>query len=256
MSTKRTALRINRPIPRKEKQSKNRQQNPILFDQQFPTESLIVSPKKPVDNSPIKGKTANHQRYINSIQTSPITFAYGPAGTGKTYISTAWACQQLVDKKIEQLIITRPAVEAGENLGFLPGELEEKYEPYIAPFRNVFNKRLGKSFAEYLIKTEQIKAIPLGFCRGLTFENSIVILDEAQNTTVEQMKMFLTRMGPNCTLIINGDTKQKDIKVLSGLADAIKRLENVDGIEIVKFEIEDIVRHDLVQKIVQAYETD
>lgn len=160
----------------------------------------------------------------------------------------------LQSKRVEKIIITRPAVDAGESLGFLPGELEEKYAPYIAAFRDVLNERLGKSFVEYLIKTGQIEAQPFAYMRGRTFQNAVVILDEAQNATAQQMKLFLTRIGENCTVIVNGDASQADIHN-SGLSDAIRRVSWIPACKIIQFDNDDIVRSGLVHDICCSYES-
>lgn len=213
------------------------------------------APHKPIiDNSPIEGKTENQQRYIKAIHSSILVFATGPAGVGKTWISTAYAAQQLVNKKIEKLIVTRPAVEAGESLGFLPGEIDEKFDPYLQPFRDVLNRRLGKGYTDYLIKAEQIEAVPLAYLRGRTFRNAVVILDEAQNTTPNQMKMFLTRIGEDCTVIVNGDPSQKDIVGACGLVDAISKVRSLPGVRVIEFTKADVVRSGLTQMIVERYE--
>lgn len=203
---------------------------------------------------PIHAQNDAQQRYINAIRTQTITFASGPAGVGKTWLAGALAAEQLTGRKIEKIIITRPAVEAGEKLGFLPGEIEEKYAPYLAPFRDVLDERLGKSFVELALKRGKIEAAPFAYMRGRTFKNALVILDEAQNVTPTQMKMFLTRIGENCTVVVNGDLNQKDIPGPSGFDDAIRRLSFIPSISHVKFDHNDVVRSDIVQEIVQAYE--
>jgi phosphate starvation-inducible protein PhoH and related proteins len=217
---------------------------------QFPGEGR----KETVDKSPLFGKTKNQELYLNAIYNSQLVFATGPAGVGKTYLATAAAAAELVSKSIDKIIITRPAVEAGENLGFLPGELEEKFDPYLQPFKDVLYRRLGRSFTDYLIQSGAIEATPLAYIRGRTFRNAIVILDEAQNTTPAQMKMFLTRIGEDCTTIVNGDPRQSDIKGPSGLVDAMNRLRKLSSVRIVEFDRNDIVRSGLVQQIVEAYE--
>lgn len=206
------------------------------------------------DVKPIEGKTETQKRYINAIKNFKLIFATGSAGTGKTWLATAMAAQALLNDRTEGIILTRPAVEAGESLGFLPGEIEEKFEPYLQPFKQVLYERLGKGKAEYMIKAGKIKAIPLAYLRGLTFKNCFVILDEAQNTSPTQMKMFLTRIGENCTVIVNGDTSQQDIRGESGLVDAIERLSYIPSVKVIEFKKEDIVRSGLVQEIVEAYE--
>lgn len=202
---------------------------------------------------PIQPKNENQRRYINAIRNFDLIFGLGPAGTGKTYIAGALAAEMLEAKRYDKIIITRPAVDAGESLGFLPGELEEKYEPYIAAFRDVLNERLGKSSVDYLVKVGRIEAQPFAYMRGRTFKNAIVILDEAQNATVEQMKLFLTRIGENCVVIVDGDEAQADIRN-SGLTDAVGRLDWIPQVKVVRFGTADIVRSGLVQDIVSSYE--
>jgi phosphate starvation-inducible PhoH-like protein len=203
---------------------------------------------------PLAPKTETQRRYINAIKNYPLVFGTGPAGTGKTFIAGAIAAEMLSSRRVEKIVITRPAVDAGESLGFLPGELEEKYGVYIQPFRDVLDERLGKSWVDNLLKLGKIEAAPLAFMRGRTFKNAIVILDEGQNTTPTQMKMFLTRIGENCSVIVNGDIKQKDIPGPSGLEDAIKRVSWIPSVKVIEFGRNDVVRSGLVQEIVQSYE--
>lgn len=203
--------------------------------------------------SSIEPKNENQRRYIGAIRNFKLVFGLGPAGTGKTFIAGALAAEMLEAGKVEKIIITRPAVDAGESLGFLPGELEEKYEPYIAAFRDVLNERLGKSYVDYLLKMGRIEAQPFAYMRGRTFKDAIVILDEAQNATPEQMKLFLTRIGENCTVVVDGDETQADISK-SGLSDAVARLSWIPSVKIIRFGICDIVRSGLVQEIIESYE--
>lgn len=203
---------------------------------------------------PLEAKTESQGHYILSIQRDRLTFGVGPAGTGKTYVCGAMAAEALDTKKIEKLVLTRPVKEAGENLGSLPGELSDKFAPYLQPFRDVLDERLGKTYVDYLLRVGRIEGAPLAYMRGRTFKNCYVILDEAQNTTPVQMKMFLTRIGEGCTVIVNGDLTQKDIPGQSGLADAVRRLESIRGVSIVEFDKSDVVRSGLVQDIVEAYE--
>jgi phosphate starvation-inducible PhoH-like protein len=202
---------------------------------------------------PIKPKNFAQSTYLDAIRRSDIVFATGPAGTGKSYIATAYAAEQLYYKKVDKIIITRPAVEAEETMGFLPGELEEKYAPYLAPIRDILDRLLGKSFVDYCLKVGYIEAVPIAYMRGRTFDNAIVILDEAQNTTPNQMKLILSRIGNNCTYIIDGDISQKDIQGHSGLEDAMKKLSGIPGVDMVNFFTSDIVRSPLCKKIIQAY---
>lgn len=203
---------------------------------------------------PIHPKNFAQSAYLDSIRNNDITFGVGPAGTGKSYIAAAYAAEQLYYKKVDKLIITRPAVEAEESLGFLPGELEEKYAPYLAPVKDILEELLGTAFVEYCLKVGYIEAVPLAFMRGRTFKNAIVLLDEAQNCTPKQMKLFLSRIGENCKYIIDGDISQKDINGDSGLKDAIDRLANISDIDVIHFLTHDIVRSGLCKKIIQAYE--
>lgn len=202
---------------------------------------------------PIVSRNYAQGAYLDSLRRNQITFAIGPAGTGKSYIATAYAAEQLYYKKIDKIIITRPAVEAEESLGFLPGLLEEKYAPYIAPIKDILDNLLGKSFTDYCLKSGSIEAIPLAYMRGRTFENSIVLADEMQNSTPGQMKLLLSRIGENCKYIVDGDVTQKDIGGESGLTDAIHKLGNLPGVETVTFLNQDIVRSGLCKKIIQAY---
>jgi phosphate starvation-inducible protein PhoH and related proteins len=213
-----------------------------------------AAPKQKIDRTPIQAKTENQSRYMSAIKTSTITFATGPAGTGKTYLCTALAAEMLDSGEIEQIIITRPAVEAGENLGFLPGELDEKFDPYLQPFIDVLNQRLGKSNVQYMLKSEKILAVPLAYMRGRTFRNAFVILDEAQNTTPSQMKMFLTRIGENTRVVVNGDIRQMDIKGESGLKDAVNRVSWIPNVRHIDFKASDCVRSDIVGDIIKSYD--
>lgn len=203
---------------------------------------------------PLTPKNETQKRYINAIKSFTLTFGLGPAGTGKTYICGALAAQALNEGHVDRIIITRPAVEAGEELGFLPGEADEKYMPYLIPFLDVLHERLGKSKVDYLLKTGKIEPAPFAYMRGRTFKNCIVILDEAQNATPTQMKLFLTRIGEGCKVIVNGDEAQKDIPGPSGLTDAIQRVSFIPSVKVIKFDSRDIVRSGLVQEIVEAYE--
>jgi phosphate starvation-inducible PhoH-like protein len=204
---------------------------------------------------PIQALTKAQGAYITAILENVITFGIGPAGTGKSYVVAGLAADMLREKKIDRILLTRPGVEAGEKFGFIPGELEEKYAPYIEPFRDIFNERLGRSQVDYLIKHKRICAMPLAFMRGRTFKNCWAILDEAQNTTPGQMKLFLTRIGDNCKVIIDGDIEQKDITTHSGLSDAVNKLKDTRKVGIVEFTVEDVVRSGIVKDILRAYST-
>lgn len=190
--------------------------------------------------------------YLEAIKNNDIIFGIGSAGTGKTFIAANYAAEQLFYRKVKKVILSRPNVETGRGLGFLPGTLEEKYAPYLLPFNDIFVKALGKGFYEYSLKNKSIEPTPLGFLRGTTFNDCIFLLDEAQNCTKEELKMVLSRVGKNCKMIISGDIEQSDIDY-SGLEDAIKRLDRIKGIEIVRFLDSDIVRSDMCKKIIMAY---
>lgn len=190
--------------------------------------------------------------YLEAIKNNDITFGIGSAGTGKTFIAASYAASELFHRRVDKVVLTRPNIETGRGLGFLPGTLEEKYAPYLLPFDAIFSKSLGKGFYEYCLKNKDIDPTPLGFLRGSTFENCIVLVDEAQNCTKEEMKMLLSRIGKNCKLIFSGDTEQSDIPD-SGLEDAINRLDGIEGIEIIEFLDEDIVRSKMCKAIIMAY---
>lgn len=192
------------------------------------------------------------QLYLESIQDNVITFGIGSAGTGKTFLAASYAAKELFYKRISKIILTRPNVEVGRGLGFLPGELEEKYMPYLAPFETTFIKCLGKGFYEYALRDKTIEPAPLGFLRGATFENCIVLIDEAQNMTKTEFKMILSRIGRNCKVVISGDPEQSDIKD-SGLDDAVYRLTNISDVGVIKFEHGDIVRSKMCKEIILAY---
>lgn len=190
--------------------------------------------------------------YLEAIEECDIVFGIGSAGTGKTFVAASYAASQLYHKNIDKIVLTRPNIETGASLGFLPGTLEEKYTPYLDPFEAVFVRSLGKGFYEWALKSKAIDPKPLGFMRGATFENSIVLVDECQNMTKTEFKMLLSRIGRNCKIILSGDPSQSDIHN-SGLGDAVTRLENVEGIEVVRFLDSDIVRSRLCKEIILAY---
>ena len=202
---------------------------------------------------PLQAMTEAQGHYLSALNSSQLVFAIGPAGTGKTYVASAFAADLLQAKAIDKIIITRPNVEVGTGFGFLPGELEEKYAPYLAPFKEVMIERMGLSQYEYALKVESISPQPLAFMRGATFNNAFVILDEAQNCTPAEMKMFLTRIGKNCTVVVDGDPEQSDLSGPSGLNDAVNRLESIPGVAVVEFTEDDIVRSGLIKDILIAY---
>lgn len=207
--------------------------------------------------TPIKTKTANQQRLVNSVNEYDLVFALGPAGTGKTYVSVAMAVKALKNKHVKKIIITRPAVEAGENLGFLPGDLKEKIDPYLRPIYDALNDMIPFEKLQYYMEREIIEIAPLAYMRGRTLNNAFILLDEAQNTTPMQMKMFLTRMGPDSKMIVTGDATQIDLphNQKSGLNDAIEVLKGVEGIGFIELTEKDVVRHKLVRQIVDAYQS-
>lgn len=190
--------------------------------------------------------------YLRAIKSCDIIFGEGSAGTGKTFIAANFAASQLFHRNINKVILTRPNVEVGRGLGFLPGELSEKYAPYLAPFEAIFTNTLGRGFYEYSIRNKNIDPQPLGFLRGATFENCIVLADEMQNATKAEIKMLLTRVGANCKVILSGDSEQTDIGN-SGFQDAFMRLSNIKGVEVVHFRDEDIVRSEMCKRVIMAY---
>ncbi|HPI95350.1 MAG TPA: PhoH family protein [Gammaproteobacteria bacterium] len=204
----------------------------------------------------IVGRSLNQKLYLHNIVTHDINFGIGPAGTGKTYLAVACAVDAILNQQVQRIILVRPAVEAGERLGFLPGDLSEKVDPYLRPLYDALYEMLGVEKVERMLEKNIIEVAPLAFMRGRTLNNAFVILDEAQNTTIEQMKMFLTRTGFGTTVVVTGDVTQVDLKPgqTSGLKHAIEVLKEVHDISFSWFESKDVVRHNLVQKIINAYE--
>ena len=204
----------------------------------------------------VKCKTLGQKQYVDAIKANTATFAVGPAGTGKTYLAIAMAVVALKNKEIERIILTRPAVEAGEKLGFLPGDLAQKVDPYLRPLYDALHEMLGVDAYQRLLERGAVEVAPLAYMRGRTLNDAFIILDEAQNTTSEQMKMFLTRMGMGSKMVITGDITQIDLPMgkRSGLVEALEVLKGVDDIGIVQLTHRDVVRHELVQAIVRAYE--
>ena len=226
---------------------KNEDEKKLVFDN-----DVIV---KGVNGKIIKAKTTNLKKLVKESEKKDMVFAIGPAGTGKTYTSVALAVRALRDKEVKRIILTRPAVEAGESLGFLPGDLKEKLDPYLQPLYDALRDMIPHEKLEGFIEKNVIEVAPLAFMRGRTLDEAFVILDEAQNTTHSQMKMFLTRMGMNAKFIITGDPTQVDLPMRqkSGLKEAMRILENVDEIGFVHLTEEDVVRHPVVRKIIVAY---
>ncbi len=226
---------------------KNETEKQLVFDQ-----DIIV---KGVNGKVIKAKTTNLKKLVKECEKKDMVFAIGPAGTGKTYTSVALAAKALRDKEVKRIILTRPAVEAGESLGFLPGDLKEKLDPYLQPLYDALRDMIPHEKLEGFIEKKVIEVAPLAFMRGRTLDEAFVILDEAQNTTHSQMKMFLTRMGMNAKFIITGDPSQVDLplKQKSGLKEAMRILKDVQEIGFVHLTEEDVVRHPVVRKIINAY---
>mgnify|MGYP000880424646 FL=1 len=212
------------------------------------------------DNSgkPIRVKTLGQKVYVDSIKSHDVVFGIGPAGTGKTFLAVTLAVTALKRGQVKRIVLTRPAVEAGESLGFLPGDLKEKVDPYLRPVYDALYQILGKEQTTRLMEREIIEIAPLAYMRGRTLEDAFVILDEAQNTTIMQMKMFLTRLGFNSKMIVNGDMSQIDLprRVKSGLIDAMEKLKGIKAIDFVHFSASDVVRHPVVADIINAYEKD
>ena len=208
-----------------------------------------------VNGKLVKARTANQRKIVDFSKTKDLVFAVGPAGTGKTYTAVALAVKALKEKQVKRIIMTRPAVEAGENLGFLPGDLKEKLDPYMQPLYDGLRDMIPAEKLETLIENGTIQIAPLAFMRGRTLDNAFVILDEAQNTTHAQMKMFLTRMGKSAKFLITGDPGQIDLprRVTSGLKEALLVLKDVDGVGMVYLDDKDVIRHKLVKKIISAY---
>ena len=213
---------------------------------------VVTTPKRKV-----RARSPHQRQYVRNIQTHDINFGIGPAGTGKTWLAVACAVEALQQSQVQRIVLVRPAVEAGERLGFLPGDLEHKVDPYLRPLYDALHEMLGFEKVGRLLDRNVIELAPLAYMRGRTLNDAFIILDEAQNTTPEQMKMFLTRIGFGTTAVITGDTTQVDLppKQRSGLKEVISILEGVKGISFVHFDSKDVVRHPLVQKIVEAYDT-
>ncbi|MBN8820002.1 MAG: PhoH family protein [Sphingomonas sp.] len=223
----------------------------IRHDVSEPPKVMIRTRKKT-----IVPRSANQGVYMEALARNELIFALGPAGTGKTYLAVAQAVSQLITGSVDRLILSRPAVEAGEKLGFLPGDMKEKVDPYLRPLYDALHDTLPAEQVERRIASGEIEIAPLAFMRGRTLANAFIILDEAQNTTIAQMKMFLTRFGEGSRMVICGDPKQVDLPQpgASGLADAVERLEGIEGIAVSRFTSADVVRHPIVGRIVEAYE--
>lgn len=217
------------------------------------TDVLIVTHR----GKQVKCKTVGQKKFVNAVRANTMVFAVGPAGTGKTYLAMAMAVVALKNKEVSRIVLTRPAVEAGEKLGFLPGDLQNKVDPYLRPLYDAMYEMIGTEAYARMLERGAIEVAPMAYMRGRTLNDAFVILDEAQNTTVEQMKMFLTRLGQGSKMIINGDVTQIDLPQdkRSGLIDAVDVLKNIPDIAIINLTARDVVRHELVQSIIKAYET-
>ncbi|WP_419067653.1 PhoH family protein, partial [Candidatus Allofournierella excrementavium] len=219
---------------------------------QLTSDSICITSK----GRPVKPKTIGQKTYVEAIKKNTIVLGVGPAGTGKTYLAVAMAVKAFKSKEVSRIILTRPAVEAGEKLGFLPGDLQNKVDPYLRPLYDGLFDMLGAESFQKLLEKQTIEVAPLAYMRGRTLDDAFIILDEAQNTSREQMKMFLTRMGTGSKVVVTGDVTQIDLpdRSRSGLLDALNVLKNVEGIARVYFTEKDVVRHRLVQEIVKAYD--
>jgi phosphate starvation-inducible PhoH-like protein len=224
----------------------------VVNDAGYQPQEVAVKVKR----GTVRGRGANQQKYLHAIATHDINFGIGPAGTGKTFLAVAMAVEALNTARIQRIVLVRPAVEAGEKLGFLPGDLSQKVDPYLRPLYDALYEMLGVEKVAKLLEKNVIEIAPLAYMRGRTLNDAFVILDEAQNTTIEQMKMFLTRLGYGSTAVVTGDLTQIDLpkSVKSGLRDAIDVLREVEGVSFTFFEARDVVRHPLVAKIVRAYD--
>lgn len=236
---------------------------PDLFDETIAVVTGEAAPKPRTTSidtmqlgQEIRPRTDGQSEYINAIRNHDVVFATGPAGCGKTYLAVAMAVEALKHQTVRKIVLVRPAVEAGENLGFLPGDMQAKINPYLRPLLDAAYEMIGFDQIQRLVEQDVIEIAPLAYMRGRTLNEAFIIMDEAQNTTVSQMKMFLTRMGEHSRIVVSGDPTQVDLPrhTESGLRDAMKRLDNIEGIEFVRMTTEDIVRHRLVQDIVDAYD--
>jgi phosphate starvation-inducible PhoH-like protein len=229
----------------------------VTADSETSLRGLVESGKqRSFGKKAVAPKTMMQRRYVDAIERNDLVFGIGPAGTGKTYLAVAMAMSALMSKRVSRIILTRPAVEAGERLGFLPGTLQEKIDPYLRPLYDALHDMIEAEKTEKLIERNTIEVAPLAFMRGRTLNDAFIIMDEAQNASPEQMKMILTRQGFNSKMVVTGDTTQVDLPsgIRCGLVEAIEVLRGVEGIAFVQFDDRDVVRHNLVQKIVKAYE--
>lgn len=225
-----------------------------VIDLQKTATPFSPSQKHPSLPKPIQAKNQSQGQFMAAIKNSTLVFGLGPAGTGKSYCTAAMAAEALISGDIDRIIFTRPAVETGNSMGFLPGKLEDKFDPYFSAFKSCLISNAGKGIVECAVKNGNIVVEPLSYMRGKTFNQCFVVLDEAQNCTAEEIKMFMTRVGRNSTVVINGDLSQSDIDSCSGLHDAINRVHDVRGVHVHEFTYADIVRSDIVKDIIMKYE--
>ena len=247
-------LKDHETLPLQSVEDMLRGENP--FEVRIPAssnESVIVYGR---DGKPVKAKTQNQKKLVEAIEANDIVFAIGPAGTGKTYVTVAMAVRALKNKTVKKIILTRPAVEAGENLGFLPGDLKEKIDPYLRPLYDALEDLFPSEKLAYFMENRIIEIAPLAYMRGRTLDNAFIILDEAQNASTLQLKMFLTRLGPSANCVITGDLSQVDLprNQHSGLRQALELFKDIEGIATTYLTTEDVVRHRLVKEIIRAYE--
>ena len=238
---------------------------PALFDETIARITGEAAPRRPIEaietlqvGREIRPRTAGQAIYVDAMRANDLVFAVGPAGSGKTYLAVAMAVEALKTQAVRKIILVRPAVEAGESLGFLPGDLQAKINPYLRPLLDAIHEMIGYDQVQQLIQRDVIEVCPLAYMRGRTLNEAFIILDEAQNTTIAQMKMFLTRMGKSSKIVVSGDHTQIDLppRTESGLVDALRRLNKIEGVGVVQLTAEDIVRHRLVTDIVRAYDGD
>jgi len=232
-------------------QSSKQARKVALLETQYNADEVKPSKEKATFKE-VKPLNEIQSVYLDAIKHNDIIFGIGSAGTGKTYVAASYAAGQLFYRKISKIILTRPNVETGRGLGFLPGKLDDKYAPYLQPFDAVFTRTLGTGFYQYAQKNKDIDPKPIGFMRGMSFDNAIILVDEAQNLTKIELKMLLSRIGKNCKVILSGDPKQCDI-IDSGLEDAVVRLQKLPSVEVVRFEDEDIVRSQMCKQVILAY---
>lgn len=258
MGRQKVTGKSNREV-RKEARGRNRGTGDVL--PMYPEDERVDEigmRKEKYDRSPLQARNENQAIYLEALESKVMIFATGDAGVGKTFLSTAWAADQLLQKNVERIIVTRPMISAEEEMGFLPGTVAEKFMPYFRPVYDVLKTRLGSGFLRYCLREEieKIEIAPFAFMRGRTFSNAVVILDEAQNVTKSQMKMFLTRLGENVTVIVNGDITQCDLprNKVSGLGDALTRFTDSEFVSVINFEKSDCVRSDICKIALSAYE--